>query len=237
VHLKLEVIGRTARFYIDRATEPALVVSPLKREPKAGLAGIWSRLGAANISNCVATPAPAGTQAAITTPPSTLPAMAAKGFITRWQLSPAFDAEKTRATALPAGTEGWEAVQTEETGLLNVARFRRKVTPRAPNPTQNGRDLVFVRTTITADAARHVAIDFGYSDVVTVLLNGRPLFTGDSSFLSRDPSFLGIIGLNDTVFLPLQSGRNDLVFAVTEQQGGWGLLARLRDTQGLRVAP
>ena len=189
VHLKLEIAGRTARFYIDGATEPALVVSPLKREPKAGLAGVWSRLGSANITNCVATPAGAGTPARVTTPSTTPPAVAAKGLITRWQLSPAFDADKTSAATLPADGSGWDAVETEETGLLNIARFRRKVTPRAPNPTQNGRDLVFVRTTITADAARLVSLEFGYSDAVTVLLNGRPLFAGDSSFLRATRRF------------------------------------------------
>jgi hypothetical protein len=32
---------------------------------------------------------------------------------------------------------------------------------------------------------------------------------------------------NDAVFLPLRSGRNELILAVTEFGGGWGFIARL----------
>ncbi len=55
---------------------------------------------------------------------------------------------------------------------------------------------------------------------------GRLLFTGRSAYRERDPSFLGIIGYNDTVVLPLAKGHNELVVKVTEVFGGWGLMAR-----------
>jgi len=34
---------------------------------------------------------------------------------------------------------------------------------------------------------------------------------------------------NDAIYLPLESGENDLVLAVSELGGGWGLIARLED--------
>jgi hypothetical protein len=57
---------------------------------------------------------------------------------------------------------------------------------------------------------------------VTVLLNGRPLYSGDDAYQSRDYRFLGSIGWYDSVYLPLVEGRNELVMAVSEAFGGWG---------------
>ncbi len=69
----------------------------------------------------------------------------------------------------------------------------------------------------------------GYSDAVVVYLNGRPLFLGSSAYRQRDPSFLGIVGLFDSVFLPLEPGENELVLLVAEAFGGWGFIARDAD--------
>jgi hypothetical protein len=53
--------------------------------------------------------------------------------------------------------------------------------------------------------------------------------SGDDTYRSRDYRFLGSIGWYDTLFLPLISGDNDLVVAVSEDFGGWGVQARLAD--------
>jgi hypothetical protein len=42
-------------------------------------------------------------------------------------------------------------------------------------------------------------------------------------------SFLGSIGWYDTLYLPLAAGGNELVVAVAEDFGGWGVQARLSD--------
>ena len=60
-------------------------------------------------------------------------------------------------------------------------------------------------------------------------LNGRLLFGANDNYRSRDYRFLGSIGWFDTLWLPLAEGRNELVFAVSEDFGGWGLQARFPD--------
>lgn len=56
--------------------------------------------------------------------------------------------------------------------------------------------------------AQRVRLSFGYSDDVTVFLNGRPLFGGASEFLVRDGSYLGTLTLGpDTLFLDLAGRR------------------------------
>jgi hypothetical protein len=75
------------------------------------------------------------------------------------------------------------------------------------------------------DTVRRLA--FGYSDDVTVFLNGRPVFAGRNGFRARHPSAAGLVTADDAVFLPLRRGENELVLAVAEEFGGWGFTARL----------
>jgi hypothetical protein len=71
-------------------------------------------------------------------------------------------------------------------------------------------------------------LSIGYSDDVSVFLNGRILYRGRSAQGFRDPGFLGIVNPeNDVVYLPLKKGSNELVLAVGELGGGWGFICRL----------
>jgi sugar lactone lactonase YvrE len=62
--------------------------------------------------------------------------------------------------------------------------------------------------------------------MVQVFLNGKLLFTGNSAYRSRSPSFTGIVGLNDALHLPLRKGENELMLLVGETFGGWGFMCR-----------
>jgi hypothetical protein len=69
-----------------------------------------------------------------------------------------------------------------------------------------------------------------------VYLNGRALYGGDDSNRSRDYRFLGSIGWFDAVWLPLDEGENELVLAVSESFGGWGVQARFPSPDGIELA-
>ena len=56
-----------------------------------------------------------------------------------------------------------------------------------------------------------------------------PVYRGDDTYRSRDYRFLGSIGWYDTLYLPLEQGDNELLIAVSEDFGGWGVQARLLD--------
>jgi hypothetical protein len=71
---------------------------------------------------------------------------------------------------------------------------------------------------------------------VRVYLNGRLLYSGNDTFLSRDYRFLGSIGYFDALYLPLRQGENELLMAVSEDQGGWGVQAKIADRSGLSLA-
>ena len=96
---------------------------------------------------------------------------------------------------------------------------------------------VVARLRITAERVMRVPLQLGFSDAATVFLNGKPLFHGDDSYLfaqRRD----GLIGFDQaTIYLPLETGVNDLSVVVTDHFGGWGLMARFPDMTGLTIEP
>lgn len=92
--------------------------------------------------------------------------------------------------------------------------------------------VVYARTSIDADRDGVRKLYLGYSDDVSVFLNGKILFRGRSAQNFRDPAFLGIvIPENDAVYLPLKKGRNELMLAVSELGGGWGFICRLAELE------
>jgi len=97
---------------------------------------------------------------------------------------------------------------------------------------QPGIRMVYARTNIDADRAGVRKLNLGYSDDVTVFLNGQPLYRGRSAQNFRDPGFLGIVNPeNDAVYLPLKKGKNELLLALSELGGGWGYICKLSDVQ------
>ena len=134
----------------------------------------------------------------------------------------------------------WEEVQAEPPGFVVLSRYRDAPHPRVtfandfskrlePRP---GMKVVYARTRIDADSDQVRKLYIGYSDDVSVFLNGQILFRGRSAQNFRDPGFLGIVSAdNDAVYLPLKKGANELLLAVSELGGGWGFVCRLADLE------
>ena len=90
--------------------------------------------------------------------------------------------------------------------------------------------VVYAKTTITADRDGVKKLYLGYSDDVSVFVNGSILYRGRSAQNFRDPGFLGIVSPEDDVlYIPLKKGRNELMLAVSELGGGWGFICRVAD--------
>ena len=222
VHLRLVVSGYSARLFVDGAADPALVVTDLKRPWARGRVGLWGRLGGANFANFSFTPA------ATEAPAPRADRPASDQLLMDWQLSNALDTARVRDDTLP-DLKGlaWSAVRAEDSGVVNIGRYRKSARTGASSPAA-GRDLVFARTTIASVKPRQARLVFAYSDAVHVFLNGRLLYAGESAFRSRDPGFLGIASIGpDALYIDLVPGSNELVLAVSETFGGWGFAARL----------
>jgi hypothetical protein len=85
-------------------------------------------------------------------------------------------------------------------------------------------DCIFARANIHADEGRTKKYAFGYSDIISVFLNGDPVFQGSAAYTQRDSSFLGILGTYDNIYLNLKKGDNELLVLVKEVFGGWGVM-------------
>jgi len=122
----------------------------------------------------------------------------------------------------------WKKIETERSGLLVLLRH-------IARPERGKRATVLAKQTLTTTSAARVPFHLGYSDEVTVFLNGAPLFTADDSYSFDRPRREGLIGLDQgTVYLPLRAGENELVLAVTDVFGGWGLMGLLGQPDGQR---
>ena len=70
---------------------------------------------------------------------------------------------------------------------------------------------------------------------MVVFVNGKALYSGDNAFRSRDYRYLGTIGYFDSVFIPLNKGENDIVIAIMERFGGWGIKAKFENSEGIKT--
>ena len=234
-HLRLEVSGAQAKLYVKNMDKPALVMNDLKSGLERGQVALAVLTGATYFSNFEIR----------TTPDAPwerhLPPMP-PGTLTRWSLSPTFDAlaRNLEVALTPSESDAirWQEMEAEPPGFVVIYRYRDAPHPRVSFATdfskrldpQPGMKVVYARTSIASDRAQVKKLYLGYSDDVSVFLNGKILFRGRSAQNFRDPGFLGIVNPeNDAVYLPLKKGNNELLLAVSELGGGWGFICRLAD--------
>lgn len=234
-HMRLVVTGAQAKLFVTDMNKPALVMDDLKSGVQKGGVALFDLTGATYFSNFE-----------IRTTPDVpwerhLPPMPASA-LPRWQLSPSFDALARNLELPPASAEmaamQWQDVEAEPPGLVVINRYRQSPHPMVTFQSdfskrldpQPGMKVVYARTTIDSDHEQVKKLEIGYSDDVSVFLNGKILYRGRSAQAFRDPRFLGIVNPeNDAVYLPLQKGKNELLLAVSELGGGWGFICRLVD--------
>jgi hypothetical protein len=207
--------GARAEVYVADLEKPALAIGELKRAPAAGKVGVLTGVAPVHVARLsYAAEAPAFR----VTPPESAPPVA--GIVAEWSVSDPFD-EQLLTNALPdellAGRT-WTTLTSDPSGLVDLARL-------AGN--RDGANTVLARTTVTSPRVRTAELAFGFSDRVAVYLNGQLHYRGDDAYRSRDYRFLGSIGWFDRLYLPLTEGENDLILAVSEDFGGWGLQAKL----------
>jgi len=144
------------------------------------------------------------------------------GFLTRWSLAPAYAAHSLPVRELPARKEATEVVATcDESGRVNLAE---SLQPTA----EGGLTTTVARTQVHAEHRCREVLNVGFSDRASVFLNGRLLFSGDNTYRTRSPRYLGVMTVDHvSLLLDLEEGVNELAVVVSESFGGWGLTARL----------
>lgn len=237
VPVRVVVSGGRAALFVDDLTTPRLVVPKLGRDAARGYLALRSFVpqgsapdGELPVSYAEVTVRPGFVPYDFSRTPA--PAVPA-GTISRWSVSPSFapaagPIRAPRPDVLAGG--GWTTLGTDATGRVLLFRDRARPKPRE-------RAAVLARVTLTAPADGIRRLDLGYSDEVTVFLNGQPLFSGDASYHFDDPRQDGVVTLSQsTVYLPLKRGPNELLLAVSDVFGGWGFTGRLDGADGVEVS-
>lgn len=218
-----------AAVFLAGATEPQMVVHSLVRDAAAGFIGFWALDASAargpghrptGLSNLSLEP----DLVDITWPEPPSPAPAPVGLITSWDVSQPFAAPAAGpVTDLPAEVVSgpWTAATTLPTGLLVFDRV-------VAWPDGQRRVTALARTRLRAASPRVAQFQLGFSDDASVFLNGRLVYAGVNGYSYNFPRRDGVITIDQaTLFLPLAEGDNELVVAVSDSFGGWGLMGRI----------
>lgn len=235
-HVRLVLQGRHAALFVGDLEKPALVVPHLAREPRAGsiaLAGFVPRGTPgegpiARFAGVEVRPDEVAYDLSSLPPEPTVPA---PGVVPAWAVSSAWGPREEPWRELPAaGTLGaLKRLEAEPSGLLELHRF-------VALPEKSRAAEAVARVHVRALRAGRHAFDLGFSDRVTVFVNGQPLFTADASYSFDQPRRDGLIGYDQArVYLPLVAGDNEVAIVLADYFGGWGLMGRFPEPEGLVV--
>ncbi len=240
IHVKLELLGEKAALFVGDAPEPVMVVPKLARGSKGGFIALRSFLGA-NIKGEVEPPSSFANLVVrkdavdydfskiVETKNPALP-----GLVTKFRLSPGFVPPEgpVRALAGPSSpSEAWPLANVLPSGLVILGSQ-----VKVPDKARRYASIAAFR--VRAAAAGVKRLRLGFSDEVSVFLNGQILFSGDQRYVFNFPRQEGLIHLDQaSVYLPLKKGDNDVRLVVSEVFGGWGLMAQFEDPTGLLIEP
>ncbi len=222
-HIRIELHGLQAEFYIDDT--PVVKVKELLTGWKTGKIAIGINGAPLHIDNVQYT-----IKQNEPPVPIPVPANGTEGIITQWQLSNTinrslFEKQHELTTAIKKKLS-WTTQNSEPSGTLNLAKFSQRT------DTSN---TIVAKLVFNSASEQVKELSFGFSDYVTVYLNGKALYYGNNKQYSRDYRFLGTIGYFDKLFLPLKKGMNELWFVVSEDFGGWGMQAKFENMDGISL--
>lgn len=226
IHVKVVVSGKQAEIFLNNEEDPSVVIYDLKQGLVSGGIGVKSGQGAVHFANFQFRKEddPVLTSEGTKASPELI-----AGVVDSWDVSVSFGENVLTGTDLPRkmlDSMAWKKVRSDYQGLVNlssVSDFSRST------------NTVFCKINIESSKQQILPLDFGYSDRVKVFINGILTFSGNNQYRRQDFRHLGTIGLHSTTYLPMRKGENEVIFAVSETFGGWGIMAKFRDQTGFTL--
>jgi hypothetical protein len=227
IHVKVIISGKQAELYLNNSSTPILFIYHLQREPLTGGLALDNHSPAtvrfANFSYVKED------NPLIKSVTKTIQSLAA-GVIKKWKVSNGFaEDEYVNNMLLKDDLNGltWQTMESEDLGFINIGKYVVKT---------KDKNTVFAKFNIISDKEQMKKMPLGFSDRCRVYLNGKLLYAGDNTFKSRDYRFYGTIGFWDAVFLDLKKGSNEVMIAVSENFGGWGVEAKIDDIKDITIS-
>ena len=223
-HVKIQVIGDSAKVYLDNSQKHVLSVK-LKHDFSSGFIGVCS-YHPAKFTNLKVT----RLDSVVLLKNESMTTID-KSYISNWLISEPYDNYnfKLEKPFLNDSITGkWQNINTEENFLMNLNRHF------SLSKTKN---TVLAKVTIDSKKKQTKNLYFGYSDKIRIYLNTDSLFMGDNSFHEsykfEDRGY--VLDKHQMIELPLEKGENELIFEISEKMFGWGFIAKLEDLKGIQI--
>ena len=226
-HIKLVISGMEMLVYVNDLKTPTLEIPRLEgNNTEGGLAFD----GKGYIANLVIRP---GVTEGLPPAAGFDPTHHDPRYGRTWLVSQPFPLPKGHELSmddLPKSDSGWEKIEAERRGLVNLTR-------KFGN--SESRRVVWLKARLKVGAEQHRKVAFGFSDEVWVFVNGRLAFADKNLYVApirKEPD--GRCSIDNAAFnLPLQAGVNELLIGVSNDFYGWGILARLDTMEGIEWMP
>ncbi|NSL90842.1 hypothetical protein ECE50_028725 [Chitinophaga sp. Mgbs1] len=221
-HVKLVISGKQLAVFVNDMEHPILQVPQLEGNSQSGSIAFD---GPVAIANLMVQP---GQPAGLSPLPGIDPVSNDTRYLRSWLVS--------QPAIIPAGTDifssrkytanstGWDTIRAERRGLINLTR---------KFGASKERRIVWLKTSIQANADLNKQLRLGFSDDIWIYLNGSLLLADKNTFgalIMKTPA--GRCSLeNTTLTLPLKKGDNELLIGVANDFYGWGIVARWDDME------
>jgi len=229
-HIKMVVSGRRMKVFVNDATSPTLEVGRLEGDAMKG--GLRLQ-GPGTFANMVITPDAVD---GLPTEPANDPLDGDRGLVRNWRLSTFSALQNGKEPVykeMPGPSQEWKTISTERNGLANLSRVYGRPL-REPN-----RAVAWLKTMITSDKKQTKKVDIGWTRELWVFVNGKLVYADKNLFDVEDARKVpdARCSLENGAFtLPLEAGDNEVAVAIANNFFGWGLMLRLADPEGVRLA-
>jgi len=236
-HVKLVISGKQLRAYVNDMGKPALMVPELEGGRDTG--GI-ALTGNVIYANFVIKP---GVTEGLHPEAGYISFSNDTRYLRNWKVSAPQDFPfgkdvvmplpsmygTLNATELPDSTAQWASIQAENRGIINLSR-------KYGHKEKDARRLAWLKTTVESDKAQDRILSLGFSDEVWVFSNGQILYVDKNYFGTPGQKSKGRCTIENASFkLPLKEGKNEIVIGLANYFYGWGIIARLDDTEGIHL--
>jgi len=236
-HVKLVVSGKQMKAYVNDMNMPALIIPELESWRDSGSISLTGNVTYANfVIKTNATEGLSADAGYIATYNDTR-------YLRKWLVSPPVDFDfgkdvvmqlpsmygTINRSSLPDSTMKWSSIKAESRGIINLSR----IYGHKENDARRG---AWLKTTIESDRDRDEILHLGFSDEVWIFINGQILYVDKNYFGTPEAKGRGRCTIeNATIQLPLRKGKNEILIALANYFYGWGIIARLDDTDGIEI--
>jgi hypothetical protein len=229
-HVKVVISGQRMNLFVNDTASPALSVGRLEGDASEGSLML---LGPGAFARLTVTP---NAVQGLTPKPGADPTASDARFVRHWRLAPYSslgDGNEPNASDLPEPSAAWQPIAAERGGLVNISRVYGLPVARP------ARSLTWLKTTITSTKDQSKKTAIGWSREVWVFVNGRRVYADKNLYQppsARKPPDGRLSLENGSFVLPLKAGDNEVAIAIANNFYGWGLILRLDDMIGVRLA-